>query len=257
MEKKKKFTTVCDARLAGFEGFYCSIWSPDDEVYNYSVENGMEEDEDFTVDYKGYQKAVCESSQEALQEAQERYQAEVERIDTSLFTGGANVFKLEGLWGIVYVGLALVIQCFPEGKFWQIAENITGKKKSEILAAEAAKIAEEKKRDEEYEAALQKARQEAEEKRKDFEVRRAAWKAENPAPFGFKKVQNYTFKPGDIELVYPNEVDEKLGFRYHYHVYYKSFGKLCFCLCDENGKRLARGSEVWKKTAKETYIKVA
>ena len=158
---------------------------------------------------------------------------------------------------MVYVGLALVIDCFPEGRFWQIAENITGKKKAEILAAEAAKIAEEKKRDEEYEAALQKARQESAEKRKDFEARRDAWKAENPAPSGFKKVTDYTFQPGDIVLADPNEVDEKLGFRYHYYTYYKSFGKLCFCLCDENGKRLARGSEVWKKTVAEAYVKKA
>lgn len=43
----------------------------------------------------------------------------------------------------------------------------------------------------------------------------------------------------------------------HYHVYYKSFGKLCFCLCDENGKRLARGTEVWKKKVSEAYIKKA
>lgn len=97
-------------------------------------------------------KMVRVSSQEALQKAQERYQAEVDKIDVNLFTGSANVFKLEGLWGVVYVGLALVIQCFPEGRFWQIAENITGKKKTEILAAEAAKIAEEKKHEEEREA---------------------------------------------------------------------------------------------------------
>ena len=155
-------------------------------------------------------KMVRVSSQEALQKAQERYQAEVDKIDVNLFTGSANVFKLEGLWGMVYVGLALVIQCFPEGRFWQIAENITGKKKTEILAAEA-----------------------------------------------FKKVQNYTFQPGDIVLVDPNEVDEKLGFRYHYYTYYKSFGKLCFCLCDENGKRLVRGTEVWKHTVAEAYVKKA
>lgn len=99
-------------------------------------------------------KMVRVSSQEALLKAQERYQAEVDKIDVNLFTGSANVFKLEGLWGITYVGLALVIQCFPEGRFWQIAENITGKKKTEILAAEAAKMVEEKKRDEEYEASL-------------------------------------------------------------------------------------------------------
>lgn len=202
-------------------------------------------------------KMVRVTSHEELLKVQERYQAEVDKIDVNLFTGSANVFKLEGLWGITYVGLALVIQCFPEGRFWQIAENITGKKKSEILAAEAAKIAKEKKRDEEYEASLLKARQEAAKKRKDFEARRDAWKAKNPAPSGFKKVQNYTFQPGDIVLVDPGEVDEKLGFRYHYHVYYKSFGKLCFCLCDENGKRLARGTEVWKKKVSEANIKKA
>lgn len=119
-------------------------------------------------------KMVRVTSHEELLKVQERYQAEVDKIDVNLFTGSANVFKLEGLWGITYVGLALVIQCFPEGRFWQIAENITGKKKSEILAAEAAKMVEEKKRDEEYEASLQKARQEAAKKRKDFEARRDA-----------------------------------------------------------------------------------
>ena len=71
--EKKKLTTVCDARLAGFEGFYCSIWSPDDDVYNYSVENGAEEDEDFTVDYKGYQKAVCEKYTDVWEEWMQQY----------------------------------------------------------------------------------------------------------------------------------------------------------------------------------------
>lgn len=73
MEKKKKFTTVCDVRLAGFEGFYCSIWSPDDDVYNYSVEEGAEEDKDFTVDYKGYQKAVCEKYTDVWEEWMQEY----------------------------------------------------------------------------------------------------------------------------------------------------------------------------------------
>ena len=73
MEKKKKFTTVCDARLAGFEGFYCSIWSPDDDVYSYSVENDAEEDEDFTVDYKGYQNAVCEKYTEVWEGWMQQY----------------------------------------------------------------------------------------------------------------------------------------------------------------------------------------
>ena len=60
MEKEKKFTTVCDARLASFEGFDCSIWSPDDDIYYYGLENGFEGDKDFSFDYKGYYKAICE-----------------------------------------------------------------------------------------------------------------------------------------------------------------------------------------------------
>ena len=81
MEKQKKFTTVCDARLAGFEGFYCSIWSPDDDVYSYSVENDAEEDEDFTVDYKGYQNAVCEKYTEVWEGWMQQYIHEDIKLD--------------------------------------------------------------------------------------------------------------------------------------------------------------------------------
>jgi hypothetical protein len=202
-------------------------------------------------------KMVRVSSQEALQKAQERYQAEVDKIDVNLFTGSANVFKLEGLWGITYVGLALVIQCFPEGRFWQIAENITGKKKTEILAAEAAKIAEEKKREEEREAERKKRREETDRKHAAYEARREAWKAKNPAPAGFKKVQNYTFQPGDIELL-PPEAIRTPDFEYGYRIYYKSFGRLCLCHCDAAGNRLYKqGCMVGRKTVAEAYVKKA
>ena len=73
MEKKNKFTTVCDARLAGFEGFYCSIWSPDDDIYYYGLENGFEEDKDFTFDYKGYYKAICEEYTEVWEGWMQQY----------------------------------------------------------------------------------------------------------------------------------------------------------------------------------------
>lgn len=202
-------------------------------------------------------KMVRVSSQEALQKAQERYQAEVDKIDVNLFTGSANVFKLEGLWGITYVGLALVIQCFPEGRFWQIVENITGKKKTEILAAEAAKIAEEKKREEEREAERKKRREETDRKHAAYEARREAWKAKNPAPAGFKKVQNYTFQPGDIELL-PPEAIRTPDFEYGYRIYYKSFGRLCLCHCDAAGNRLYKqGCMVGRKTVAEAYVKKA
>lgn len=200
-------------------------------------------------------KMVRVSTQEELQKVQERYQAEVERIDTSLFTGGASVFKLEGLWGIVYVGLALTIQCFPEDRFWQIAENITGKKKTEILAAEAAKIAAEKKREEEREAERKKRREEADREHAAYEARREAWKAKNPVPAGFKKVQNYTFQPGDIELLPPEGINRP-DFEYIYRIYYKSFGRLCVCHCDAAGNRIYKhGCTVYRQTVAEAYVK--
>ena len=78
---EKKFTTVCDARLAGFEGFYCSIWSPDDDIYYYGLENGFEEDEDFTFDYKGYYKAICEEYTEVWEEWMQQYIHEDIKLD--------------------------------------------------------------------------------------------------------------------------------------------------------------------------------
>ena len=81
MKKTKKFTTVCDSHLASFEGFYCSIWSPDDDIYSYSVENDAEEDEDFTVDYKGYQNAVCEKYTEVWEGWMQQYIHEDIKLD--------------------------------------------------------------------------------------------------------------------------------------------------------------------------------
>ena len=202
-------------------------------------------------------KMVRVPGREAGLKALEKYQAEAEKINVNLFTGSASAFRQVNIWGMVYVCLVLDIQCFPEGNFWQIAENITGKKKAEILAVEAAKTAEEKKRNEEYEAELEKNRLEIALRFRAYEERREAWKAKNPAPKSFQKMVNYTFKPGDIELTEPYELGDKSGFAYRYRTYYKCFGKLCRCLCDINGKRLERGSEVWKPTVAEAYVKTA
>lgn len=81
MEKKKEFTTVCNVRLAGFEGFYCSIWSPDDDIYYYGLENDFEEDEDFTFDYEGYYKAICEEYTEVWEVWMQQYIHEDIKLD--------------------------------------------------------------------------------------------------------------------------------------------------------------------------------
>lgn len=47
--------------LQSFVGFYDTIWSPDDTIYYECEEEGIEEDVDFTFDYKQYENDVCKA----------------------------------------------------------------------------------------------------------------------------------------------------------------------------------------------------
>ena len=47
--------------LQSFVGFYDTIWSPDDAIYYECEEEGIEEDVDFTFDYKQYKNDVCKA----------------------------------------------------------------------------------------------------------------------------------------------------------------------------------------------------
>ena len=47
--------------LQSFVGFYDSIWSPDDDIYYECVEEDLEEDVDFTFDYKQYRDDICKA----------------------------------------------------------------------------------------------------------------------------------------------------------------------------------------------------
>lgn len=47
--------------LQSFVGFYDTIWSPDDAIYYECEEEGIEEDVDFTFDYKQYKNDICKA----------------------------------------------------------------------------------------------------------------------------------------------------------------------------------------------------
>lgn len=47
--------------LQSFCGFYGTIWSPDDAIYYECEEEGIEEDVDFTFDYKQYKNDICKA----------------------------------------------------------------------------------------------------------------------------------------------------------------------------------------------------
>ena len=61
----KIFVNETVGKLQGFAGFYDSIWSPEDDIYYECVEENLEEDVDFTFDYKQYQNDICEAYTEA------------------------------------------------------------------------------------------------------------------------------------------------------------------------------------------------
>lgn len=57
----KIFVNETVGKLQSFVGFYDSIWSPDDDIYYECVEEDLEEDVDFTFDYKQYQNDICKA----------------------------------------------------------------------------------------------------------------------------------------------------------------------------------------------------
>jgi len=200
------------------------------------------------------QKMVRASSKEEYQKQLQAYKDEAAKIDTSLFTGTVSAYGLQGLWGTVYAVLTLNIQCYPAENHMAIFENVTGKTADDLAEAVHAKM----KQEAEEEAAWKKEQEEAAAKREKAQQERQkkleAWKAKNPVPSCFYLVEDHTFQPGDVECFGTYFKDGT--FHYKYRVYYKSFGRLCYALCDINGKKLGKGSEVWCATAK-AYIKKA
>ena len=62
---EKIFVNETIGILQSFVGFYDSIWSPNDTIYYECEEEGIEEDVDFTFDYKQYQNDICKAYTEA------------------------------------------------------------------------------------------------------------------------------------------------------------------------------------------------
>ena len=176
--------------------------------------------------------------------------AEAERIDTSLFYGGARVVT-----GYIFMApvalLTLNINGFYERDFDRIAQNVTGLTAAEIaekMAAHEAKCAAEKaerdRRIAEYDA---KRKQEAAE----LKAANEKWLAENPAPFPLR--ENYTLQPGDVYAV--PESEDRYSFRarpyHHWQTYLvrKAFGRLTRVTCDADGKPGMRsGREIAQPT---------
>lgn len=175
-------------------------------------------------------------------------------IDTSLFTGSVSAYGMMDQFGCMFVVLTVVVNCFPLQNMQKITENITDK--DEVSISSALKAVEEKrmKLKKEYEDQLKAYEKRREEQQRIYNQQLAAWKAENPIPDVFTKVSNHTFQPGDIILsrIAGDSLD---NFHFEYRVFYKSFGRLCYAVCDIDGNRHGSGMEAIVRS-KDAYLKV-
>lgn len=237
MEKK---LDVSDIDLVSFEGFYQTIWDSSFEVSDYEYRNEVVEDEDFTFNEDSYQKAVCE----AYTKQWERWLQQYVCKDIKLSFVGvqhplAYNFSTDTIQ--VKIGLSSEAKKAIIAKVRNHREEIAGWIKENHSSSDGFwSFLSNDIKDREHAA---------------YEARREAWKAKNPVPAGFKKVQNYTFQPGDIELLPPEGINRP-DFEYIYRIYYKSFGRLCVCHCDAAGNRIYKhGCTVYRQTVAEAYVK--
>lgn len=71
--EEKKFTTLTETDLEGFEGFYESIWNPDEDLYEYDQEEGVEYGKDYTFNYEEWYNEICRRYTEIWQGWMKKY----------------------------------------------------------------------------------------------------------------------------------------------------------------------------------------
>lgn len=192
MEKKKKLD-VSNIDLVSFEGFYQTIWDSAFEVSDYEYRNEVVEDEDFTFDDDSYQKVVCE----AYTQQWERWLQQYVCKDIKLSFVGvqhplAYNFSTDTIQAKIWLSSEAKNAIIAKVKYHR--EEIAGWIKENHSSCDG------------FWSFLS-------DDIKDWN--RAAWKAENPIPAGFEKVENYTFQPGDMELLRPMAT-ETSEFAYRY-----------------------------------------
>lgn len=175
------------------------------------------------------------------------------KIDRSLFIGNVSCYLATGLWGDVYVVLAVNIRCFYEKNFAALFENLSGmsfaegEKKFAEINAENKRKQEESRRKYEIEAA--KRREEREKAREEF-------LANNPLPTEFEKCESFEPQVGDIyvliqEPYFGNRLD------YIYYVITKHGGRFLSKPCDANGTPNGKKGSVQSGKIRCDYVKRA
>lgn len=197
-------------------------------------------------------------NREKIMEIVNRYKAEAEKIDRSLFVGNVQCYVGQGLF-CCYMCLDVNICCFYEKDFEKLFENLSGmsfadgkRKYDEIVAENKRKAAEQEK---ELDAWFEQRRKEREEKKATLDERKKQFVNTNKLP-GFVFVENYLPKNGDTVATIQEDFD--------YNLYWdirklkKVFGKINATPVDINGNKLySRNGGIAKSSYKNVYVKYA
>lgn len=167
-----------------------------------------------------------------------RFKAEAERIDKSLFVGNVSCYVANGLWR-TYMCLDVNVCCFYEHNFEKLFETLSGMTWAEGKKLYDEKIAEKRRKDAEREAEmnamLEKSRKEREEAKAALAERKKAFAEEHPLD-GFRIVENYVPKSGDIIAIIHADYEYKLSWR-TYRLR-KCFGTVKASPCGTNGEKV-------------------
>lgn len=197
-------------------------------------------------------------NREKIMEIVNRYKAEAEKIDRSLFVGNVQCYVGQGLF-CCYMCLDVNICCFYEKDFERLFENLSGisfaegKKKYDVIIEEKERKAAEKQS--EFDAWYEQQQREREEKKATLEERRQKFVNENKLQ-GFVFVENYVPRHGDIIAFVREDYDYNLS--WNIRMLNKCFGKMNATPCDQNGKKdnYKRGG-IAQNVYKNVYVKYA
>lgn len=191
-----------------------------------------------------------------LQEAtKENYQAAKEaaaKIDQSLFIGRVDCYVLQTICRS-YVVTELVINCFYERNFKELACSVLGMDWETIQATKAQKDQEAAAKRKEEEAYWNQKHEQWEQEKKEKESKLELFIETTPAPAGFSKKTDYTLQVGNIIALVNQDYNGNCS--WCFRIVRKNFGKLSLAPCDQLGNVTGRGTELLRPTRKQCIVK--
>ena len=196
-------------------------------------------------------------NREKIMEIVNRYKAEAEKVDKSLFIGNVQCYIAQGLF-CCFMCLDVNICSFYESNFEILFENLSGmsfaegkKKYDEIIAEKERKDAE---KQAEIDAKYEQMQREREAKKATLEERKRKFADDNKLS-GFVFIANYIPQNGDTIATIREDYDYNL--RWDFRRLKKCFGKMNATPVDKDGNKTYSSGSIANSVYKNVYVKRA